>query len=208
MKTIAFILSSLLLTVAFNSAYATSRSADEVVKVTADKVLERLDAERAELEAHPEKLYALINELVIPHFDFVSMSKWVLGRTNWKSANTGQREKFVGEFRTLLVRTYAKALLEYSNQEITYFPIENNPDSNIVVVKTEINQPGTKPIPINYSMHASGGEWKVIDVVVDGISLVATYRGSFASEIRENGLDVLITKLAERNTSATTVSSN
>lgn len=208
MKTIAFILSSLLLTVAFNSAFATSRSADEVVKVTADKVLERLDAERAELEAHPQKLYALINELVIPHFDFVSMSKWVLGRTNWKSANTGQREKFVGEFRTLLVRTYAKALLEYSNQEITYFPIENNPDSNIVVVKTEISQPGTKPIPINYSMHASGGEWKVIDVVVDGISLVATYRGSFASEIRENGLDVLITKLAERNTSATTVSSN
>lgn len=208
MKIIAFILSSLLLTVAFNGAYATSRSADEVVKVTADKVLERLEEERAELEAHPEKLYALINELVIPHFDFVSMSKWVLGRTNWKGANTGQREKFVGEFRTLLVRTYAKALLEYSNQEITYFPIENNPNSNIVVVKTEISQPGTKPIPINYSMHASGGEWKVIDVVVDGISLVATYRGSFASEIRENGLDVLITKLAERNTSATTVSSN
>ena len=156
------------------------------------------------MEAHPEKLYSLINELVIPHFDFVSMSKWVLGR-NWREATEGQQQKFVSEFRTLLVRTYAKALLEYSNETIQYLPVENNPDSNIVVVKTEIHQPGSKPVPINYSMHISGGEWKVVDVVVDGISLIATYRGSFASEIRKSGMDALIAKLTERNTTATNV---
>jgi phospholipid transport system substrate-binding protein len=83
--------------------------------------------------------------------------------------------------------------------------VENNPDSNIVVVKTEIHQPGTKPVTINYSMHVSGGEWKVVDVTVDGISLVATYRGSFASEIRKSGMDALIAKLTERNTTATNV---
>ena len=194
--------------VGFANVYAATPSAEEVVKVTADRVIERLTAERAVLEEHPEKIYSLINELVIPHFDFVSMSKWVLGKINWTNANGGQQEQFVNEFRTLLVRTYAKALLEYSEQQIIYLPVENNPSSNIVTVKTEIQQPGSKPVPINYSMHVSGGEWKVIDVVVDGISLVATYRGSFASEIRQNGLDVLISKLAERNATATTVSSN
>ncbi len=204
MRTISVFMASFILAVNFNNAFATTQSAEEIVKETADSVIARLTVERTELEAHPEKLYSLINELVIPHFDFVSMSKWVLGR-NWREATEGQQQKFVSEFRTLLVRTYAKALLEYSNETIQYLPVENNPDSNIVVVKTEIHQPGSKPVPINYSMHISGGEWKVVDVVVDGISLIATYRGSFASEIRKSGMDALIAKLTERNTTATNV---
>lgn len=204
MRTISIFMAGLLLALTFNNTFATTKSAEEVVKVTADSVIARLTAERTELEEHPEKLYSLINELVIPHFDFVSMSKWVLGR-NWRDATEAQQDKFVNEFRTLLVRTYAKALLEYSNETINYLPVENNPDSNIVVVKTEIHQPGAKPVAINYSMHVSGGEWKVVDVTVDGISLVATYRGSFASEIRKSGMDALIAKLTERNTTATSV---
>lgn len=204
MRTISIFAVSFFLVLTFSNSSATTKSAEQVVQETADSVIARLASERVELEAHPEKLYSLINELVIPHFDFVSMSKWVLGR-NWREATEAQQEQFVSEFRTLLVRTYAKALLEYSNETINYIPVENNPDSNIVVVKTEIHQPGTKPVGINYSMHVSGGEWKVVDVTVDGISLVATYRGSFASEIRKSGMDALIAKLTERNTTATSV---
>ena len=208
MKTLSIFLLNFLLITGFYNVYAVTPSAEEVVKDTADKVIERLTAQRAELEQHPEKIYSLINELVIPHFDFVSMSKWVLGKTNWKNANASQQDQFVSEFRTLLVRTYAKALLEYSQQEIMYLPVESDPNTNIAMVKTEIQQPGSKTVPINYTMHVSGGGWKVIDVVVDGISLVATYRGSFATEIRQNGLDALIRQLAERNAVATTVSAN
>ena len=203
MKTITLYLFSVLAAFALYNVNATTQSAEEIVKTTSDKVIERLVAQRAELDVHPEKIYSLINELVIPHFDFVSMSKWVLGKTNWNGADQKQQEQFVNEFRTLLVRTYAKALLEYSDHEIRYLPIESNPNSNIAIVKTEIQQPGANAVPINYSMHVSGGEWKVVDVAVDGISLVATYRGSFASEIRKNGMDALINKLAERNASST-----
>lgn len=203
MKTIVLNFFSILAIFVFANVHATTQSAEEIVKSTADQVIDRLVSQKAELDAHPEKIYSLIDELIIPHFDFVSMSKWVLGKTNWTSANQKQQEQFVSEFRVLLVRTYAKALLEYSNHEIRYLPIENNPNSNIAVVKTEIQQPGANAVPINYSMHVSGGEWKVVDVAVDGISLVATYRGSFASEIRKNGMDALINKLAERNAMAT-----
>jgi len=190
-----------------NIAQAKAQSAQEVVMTTADQVVARLVAEREDIEANPGKLYSLINELVIPHFDFLSMSKWVLGKTSWRSASEGQREQFVNEFRILLVRTYAKALLEYSDEEIVYKPVETNPESNIVTVETQVKQSGGNLIPIDYRMHTSGGEWKVVDIVVDGISLVATYRGSFAAEIRKNGIDSLITKLTERNSSLTNVAS-
>ncbi len=183
----------------FSPAQATIESAEEVVKGTANKVLARLTAERELIEAEPTRIYGLVNEVVIPHFDFVSMSKWVLGKNSWRAASEAQREQFIGEFRTLLVRTYAKALLEYTSEEIEYLPSNGNPDSNLVEVKTKIKQGGARDVPIDYRLHITGGEWKVVDIVVDGVSLVSTYRGSFASEIRKNGLDALITKLSQRN---------
>jgi ABC-type transport system involved in resistance to organic solvents, auxiliary component len=180
-------------------AQAGAQTAEEVVKTTADQVIERLKADREELKIRPEGIYSLVDELIIPHFDFTSMSKWVLGQ-NWRKASLDQKENFTTQFRTLLVRTYAKALLEYSDNEITYFPVQSNPDSNLVVVKTEVARTGANKIPINYSMHIKDGEWKVVDVAINGISLVSTYRGSFATEIRTNGLDSLINQLIEKTT--------
>ncbi len=187
------------LVLVFNTAQATIQTAEEVVMTTADAVLARLTTEREALDADPTKIYGLVNEIVIPHFDFISMSKWVLGKKSWRGASEDQREKFVSEFRTLLIRTYAKALLEYSDETIEYLPVEKNPDSSLIVVKTRINQAGSTAVPIDYRMHVSGGEWKVVDLVVDGVSLISTYRGSFASEIRKNGLEALISKLAQKN---------
>jgi phospholipid transport system substrate-binding protein len=188
-------------------AQANTQSAEDIVKATADQVISRIADNRDVLDEHPEQIYGLINELVIPHFDFTSMSKWVLGK-NWRQASDIQREKFVNEFRTLLVRTYARALLEYSDQQINYLPVESNPNSNLVVVKTNVQSTGSNAVPIDYRMHVSDGEWKVVDVAVDGISLVATYRGSFTSEIRKNGIDSLITKLTERNDTLVSAISN
>jgi phospholipid transport system substrate-binding protein len=83
-------------------------------------------------------------------------------------------------------------------------PVEKNPDSNLVVIKTKISQSGSTAVPIDYRMHVSGGEWKVVDLVVDGVSLVSTYRGSFASQIRKDGFDSLISKLTQRNATMVT----
>ncbi|MBI4005604.1 MAG: ABC transporter substrate-binding protein [Gammaproteobacteria bacterium] len=188
----------LCLMLGFELALAGTSTAEEIVKTTSDQVIARLKSDREELNVHPELIYDLVDELIIPHFDFTSMSKWVLGQ-NWRNASDEQKEQFTYQFRTLLVRTYAKALLEYSDNEIKYFPVLSNPDSNLVVVKTEVAQSASTAIPINYSLHVSGGEWKVVDIAIDGISLVSTYRGSFASEIRKNGIDALITKLIDKN---------
>lgn len=206
-KTISLI-SCVWLVLLFNTAQATIQTAEEVVMSTADAVLERLNAEREAIDADPGRIYGLVNEVVIPHFDFISMSKWVLGKRSWRGASESQRQQFIGEFRTLLVRTYAKALLVYSDEAIEYLPTVENPNSNLVVVKTKINQAGSKAVPIDYRMHVSGGEWKVVDIVVDGVSLVSTYRGSFASQIKKSGLDSLIRKLSQRNATMVTSGGN
>ncbi len=196
--TVSFMLTALLALTAPGGQAATS-SAMDVVRNTATQVIDRIRSEKEQLDSHPERIYDLVNELVIPHFDFISMSKWVLGK-NWRNATEDERSQFTEEFRTLLVRTYAKALLEYSEQEIKYLDELSSENSNLVVVKTEVSQSGSSAIPIHYRMHVSGGDWKVIDVAVDGVSLVSTYRGEFASHIRKNGISNLIVKLAERNT--------
>ena len=181
----------------------TTHTADQLIKDTTTKVLARLATAKQSLEADPTRLHVLIDELVAPHFDFFGMSRWILGKAHWRSASKSEQEEFVIQFRTLLINTYAKLLFRYANEEVEYLAAENKPNAKLVVVKTKISRPGEQAIPVDYRMHATKGEWKVVDVVVDGVSLVSTYRGSFRSEISNNGFASLISKLAERNAAKT-----
>lgn len=182
----------------FSVGSAWAATPDEVVKETAEGVISHIESSRSILEANPEKIYDMVNELVIPRFDFISMSKWVLGK-HWKTASETQRLKFIAQFKALLIRTYARALLEYSGQNIKYYPIEQNPQSNLAVVKTELTSSSNTKLPILYRMHQKNEEWKVIDIAVDGVSLVTTYRGSFATQIKKNGFDSLLNELSKKN---------
>lgn len=175
------------------------KPAIEVIEQTATEVIERIRQDKPRLEQDPDSVYGLVDELIIPHFDFTSMSKWVLGRKHWTAASEQQQQEFISQFKTLLVRTYAKALLQYSDQKINYLSEKSTNKPNLVEILTEVEQDGSAPIPINYRMHNSGSNWRVVDVVVNGASLVRTYRGEFTSHIREHGMDNLIAKLVERN---------
>ena len=182
----------------FSVSIAWAATPGEVVKETAEGVISHIESNRSILEANPEKIYDMVNELVIPRFDFISMSKWVLGK-HWNTASETQRLEFIAQFKALLVRTYARALLEYSGQSIKYHPVEQNPQSNLAVVKTELTSSSNTQLPILYRMHQKNEEWKVVDVAVDGVSLVTTYRGSFATQIKKNGFDSLLNELSKKN---------
>jgi len=180
------------------AAAVVARDAQELVRTTADKVIARVKKDKPALRAEPLKLHALVDELIIPHFDFVRMAQWVLGK-NWRTANQSQQTQFVEEFKKLLVRTYAMALLEYSDREIRYLPLRQEADGKTVTVKTEVAQNGSQIVPINYRMHVKDNDWKVYDVSVDGISIVSTYRSSFNAEIRKSGIEGLIKDLVTKN---------
>lgn len=173
-----------------------STSPEEVVKVTTERVLERVRSEHDALKADTGKLYGLVNELIIPHFDFEAASRLVLGR-HWRTASDEQRARFTEAFKQLLVRTYANALFQYADETIVFKPSQT--DGEHVVVKTEVTQQGAHPIPVNYRMHQKDGEWKAYDVFVDGISLVVTYRGDFGSRVNQSGIDGLINDLEAKN---------
>ena len=170
---------------------------EDVILETVDSVIARINAEREMLDAEPETVYDLINDLIIPVFDFNNMSRWILGKY-WKEANEEQRTTFTGEFKTLLVRTYAKAVLGFSNERVNYLDTQTSSKSNMVKVNTEIVS-DSGVTPVNYYMHISDGSWKVVNVAFEGVSLVETYRKSFASVIRNDGLESLIQQLVDKN---------
>jgi phospholipid transport system substrate-binding protein len=170
----------------------------KLVEDTTQRMMGVLRADHDSLKQHPERLYALVESIVLPHFDFARMSRLVLGRY-WRTATAEQRQRFTEAFRALLVRTYAVSLLDYTDQKITVGPLRAAPGATDVMVHSEVEQPGALPVPIDYRMNLEGGEWKVYDVTVSGVSLVTNYRSSFATEIQKSGLDHLITTIASRN---------
>jgi phospholipid transport system substrate-binding protein len=174
-------------------------SPQELVKRTAQEMQAELRKNRQVLEADPIKIYGLVNQIVLPHFDFTLMSRWVLGKY-WRQATPEQRQRFTEEFRTLLVRSYAGALLEYADEELIFSPASDiPPDAKEVTVHSEVQPKGEDPVAINYSLRMKDGEWKVYDVIVNGVSLVINYRSTFANQIRNEGIDAMIRDLHERN---------
>ncbi|MCB1791065.1 MAG: ABC transporter substrate-binding protein [Gammaproteobacteria bacterium] len=179
-------------------AVAAIEDPQALVRQTGDKVLAEVSARKAELEADPRLIYPLVESTVLPHFDFRSMSQSALGRF-WRDATDAQKDGVTREFRELLVRTYATALLGYSGQQIEYLPVQYASDADNVMIPTRIASSGAPPIPINYRLKRTDSRWLVYDVVIDGVSLITNYRSQFTTLVRRGGIDGLITALAEKN---------
>ncbi len=188
----------LLLSLSQPAVAATADQAEGLVRMTTERMLAVLRTERELLKADPDRIYSLVDGIVLPYFDFHRMSRWVLGKY-WRSATRGQRSRFVRQFKALVVRTYATALLAYSDERVEILPVRETGHVTRATVRTEIRRSGGIPIPINYSMYQKNGLWKVHDVTIDGISLVTNYRSSFGAQIQRVGLEGLIRHLEAHN---------
>ena len=173
---------------------------DVLVKRVTEEVLEIVRKDRDIQNGSTHKAIELVDQKVLPHFDFLHMTALAVGR-DWKKASPGQQQQLTAEFKTLLVRTYSNALTSYKNQKVVYKPFRMNPGDSEVLVRTEVIQPGSKPVQIDYNLEKSDASWKVFDVVVAGISLVTNYRDQFAQEVRSGGIDGLIAAIAAKNKS-------
>jgi len=186
----------LLLLVAIPAMAATGP--EQMIKQTSEKVLAEIKANADRFKNDPQSIYRLVDEVVLPHFDFSAMTDLALGQYK-DQVSTAQRPAIVNEFRLLLVRTYSSALLEYTDQELIYLPMEGNEADGKVTVRTEVEQAGGFPIPIHYTLLLGDDGWKVFDISVDEVSLVTNYRSSFARAIKKDGVDGLIKTLQDRN---------
>jgi phospholipid transport system substrate-binding protein len=192
------LLAVVLLVPALAWAEDTEMGPGQVVHDTSEQMLKVLRANRKMLDKEPDRIIDLVDKIVVPHFDFVRISAWVLGK-HWRLATPQQRGRFVQEFQSLMVNTYATALLEYSDYKITYTPVRMGEEDRVVTVRTNVERVGADAINLDYRMFHGKQGWKVFDIMVDNVSLVANYRTSFDQEIRESSMDALISRLAEHN---------
>jgi len=172
---------------------------DVLVKSITEEVVAILKKDKDIQAGDAKKAADLIETKIVPHFNFVRMTRIAMAR-NWRLASPEQQKELVGEFKTLLVRTYSTALSNYRDQQIDYRPLRAKPEDTEVTVKSDVKPSGSsQPISIDYEMEKTPNGWKVYDVKVGGVSLVTTYRDTFASEVRERGVDGLIKSLAAKN---------
>lgn len=180
------------------AAAKTHVAPDVLIRGVSDEVLDIVRKDKDIRDGNTRKTLDLVETKVLPHFNFIRMTRLALGRDG-RQATPEQVAALAEEFRTLLVRTYSKALTEYRDQQIVFRPFSMQSNETDVRVRTEIRQSGGKPIPMDYYLEKTPSGWKVYDVEVGGASLIISYRGSFAQEIQKGGIEGLLNTLKARN---------
>ncbi|MFB3080276.1 MAG: phospholipid-binding protein MlaC [Nitrosomonadaceae bacterium] len=191
---IAVLLSTLLLA---PTTWAIETSPDILVNNTAQEVLAIIKRDKDIQSGNKAKILELVESKILPHFNFARMTRLAMGK-NWSKAAPQQQQELEKQFRTLLVRTYYKALSVYSHHTIKVTPLKAIA-GDYATVKTQVIQTHGQPVSIDYSMEKTSNGWKVYDITVAGISLVINYRSSFNSQIRRGGIEGLLKTLAEKN---------
>jgi len=177
---------------------------DALIKTTVDEVLVIVKQDKDIQAGNQKKILELVDAKVLPHFDFTRMTRLAVGKS-WRTATAEQQQALAAEFRNMLVRTYTKAFTVYRDQTVEVKPFKMAADATEVTVKTSVNKPGAPPVPVDYEMEKTADGWKAFDVSIEGVSLVTSYRGTFASEIQEKGIDGLIKTLSDKNANAANV---
>ncbi len=179
-------------------AFATP-SPMKIMEQVTNQTLDALQKNQASLHSNPKVVYGIIYRILLPHVDMQEMSRVVVGREAWMSASPNDKQRFVEQFKLLLVRTYSSALAAYKNEAVKFMPLRGYDGGNRVQVDSMILQQGGPSIPVSYRLVFKGGQWKLYDLIVDGVSLVENYRAQFADAIGQNGLGSVINQLAQKN---------
>lgn len=199
MKTILFLLALLV----FHAGPAAAQGAPQADAAPDALVKNTFEEAKAVVRQtqDPRELRRIAEQKLLPYFDFAAMTRLAVG-PGWRSATPAQQQALTDAFRSLLVNTYTSALNEATSlldKTLDVKPVQTK--GNDAVVRTSVRGPGRPPVAIDYRMQNSGSGWKVYDVVVEGVSLVTTYRSEFGEEVRKSGVDGLIKTLEQKNRS-------
>lgn len=169
-----------------------------LLKYIADNMVDQLRSNKATLKTKPEIVYQIANKYVVPYADLPEMSKRVLPPHVWNNASAAERAEFEKEFTRLVIRTYASALTSYQDQEVKVFPVRGDAGNN-VEVRSEITSPSSSPISVSYRLLKVGGNWRLYDMSVEGVSLISSFRSQFADILANGNMQSLLSRLSKHN---------
>jgi len=181
--------------------FAQEAGPEELVKKITDDVMAAIKSDKDLAAGDRQKAVKLAEEKILPHVDFEEATRLAVGR-GWSQASPEQKKRLVSEFRNMLVRTYSNAISAYEGQTMKVLPSRVKPGESDATVRNQFIRPGGKPVLIDYSMRKTDKGWKVYDIVVEGVSLVLTYRSEFDAIVKQEGIDALIKRLAAKNAPA------
>jgi phospholipid transport system substrate-binding protein len=174
---------------------------EELVKKVTAEVMDAIKSDKQLAAGDKQKAMKLAQEKILPHVDFEEATRLAVAR-GWKQASPEQQKKLVTEFKNMLVRTYSNAISAYEGQEMKVLPSRVKPGDTDATVRNQFLRPGGKPVLVDYSMKKTDQGWKIYDIVVEGVSLVLTYRSEFDAVVKQEGVDGLIKRLAQKNSPA------
>lgn len=180
------------------AALAQELGPDQLVQKVTEDVLASVKSDKQLAAGDRQKALKLAEEKVLPHIDFQEATRLAVGRA-WSQATPQQKQQLVDEFRRMLVRTYSNSIESYQGQTMKVLPSRGKPDPEDTTVRAQFVRAGGKPLPIEFAMRKTGQGWKIYDIVVEGVSLVLTYRSEFDQVVRQDGIDGLIKRLSQKN---------
>lgn len=184
----------------FSSVALAQPSPMDMLQSTSDQMISALRSNKASLKTNPGTVYRIVNQILVPHVDLNTMSRLVLGRNAWQQASPELRGRFQQEFTRLVIRTYSSALASYTNQTIKFMPMRSGYEGRSrVQVQSQIVRDDGPPIALNYRLQLVNGEWKVYDFIIEGVSMVESFRSQFADDLSTEGLEQLVNKMGNHN---------
>jgi phospholipid transport system substrate-binding protein len=166
----------------------------KLIETSSKALLADLDANRADYRKDISGLYKVIDAQFLPHVDVPYAAQQVLGR-HWRDASADQRRRFTDALYQSLLQTYGKALLDFTSDQMQVLPSQDDPAATRSTVRTKVRTSNGTDVAVNYTLRKVGAEWKVWDVVIEGISYVKSFRDDFGAEIDQKGLESLLARL-------------
>jgi phospholipid transport system substrate-binding protein len=166
----------------------------ELMNDVSTRMFKALDANRAAIHKDADKVFPLVGEILLPHFDTEYAAQLILAQ-HWRTATPEQQKRFINAIYNALLHTYGNALGEFTADRLKTLPFRGDPGASMATVRTEVRRSSGALVPVDYRMHKTADSWKVFDVIIEGISYVRNFRADLGAEIDQKGLEVVVSRL-------------
>jgi phospholipid transport system substrate-binding protein len=180
-----------------------SQTADPVtmLQIAIEDVLAELKTHEALYQSDPEQLRSIVAKSALPNINMTRVAQLALGK-HWRNATVQQREIFVREFQRYLIRSYTNTLYLYRDSKLEILGNDdkaNDTQANRATIKVRVKNDRGQNVLIFFRLEFYNENWKIVDINVEGVSLLTTIRGTFDGEINKIGLDSFLKNLTEEN---------